>query len=188
MLSASLPASTGILVPDSTTESPSVRASRVTRPKPSLGGGSAVAHVATCSPVRRPASGPGLVLLTTPSSQGGRDHVGGAERPRGGVQAEFVGHQNQVEDPVPADAAAAGVFGYHEGRPAQLGSPAPEVGLIAGLGTGQVPDLGQWAVRSQEASGGLLEQFLIGGAFEHPGPDSSPGGDEPRVVDCYGGG
>src|SRR5713101_1416952 len=90
------------------------------------------------------------------------------------MATELVGNHDQVDDPLSTDAAAPGLLRHGKGGPTELCPSAPEVGLEAGLASGERADLAQRAMRFKELTGRLLEQFLVCAAFEHHSFDLLP--------------
>ena len=159
--SASAPASTGPLVPEST-KPPSralrPRQARVHRERRTGVDGPPRRDALTRQQAREHG---GPELLGAAAGHGTRHHVGGDQRTRSHEPAHLLGHEREVAQPCAAHAASAVVLGDEHRRPTQLGPLAPPVAVEARHRLGEGSHGGERALRLEEPSRGGPEELLV---------------------------
>ena len=81
----------------------------------------------------------------------------------------LLGDDDQVEQSLPGQAAAAVVLGDEHRRPPELGALPPPSALIAGGIVGQASNLGERAAFGEEAPRCVPDQLLVGAQVQLQG-------------------
>ena len=102
-----------------------------------------------------------LLIFGSRSAQGVGHHVGGHERPRHHAPAHLIGHDGEIHNRPPRDAAPAQRFGHHQRGPAQFGRGLPPALRVS---VGQTVPLPRHADRHlglDKPTCGFPEELLI---------------------------
>ncbi len=115
-----------------------------------------------------------LLGAVTGLAEGGGDHVGHGQRPGGGVAAELVGQEAQVDETVVPNGAPTVDLTDQQRRPPQLGAPAPVVAVEADRVVPQAPELADGDELVEQLRCGVREELLVGTQRQQHGSPYSP--------------
>ena len=107
----------------------------------------------------------GLCIGASRVERGGH-HVGREEGTGRGAPSELVGEQAEVDDPLPAHAAATSLLADEEGGPPELGTSPPVPLVETGGVVSEVADLRDGSLLVEELGGRLLEELLVGSQLQ----------------------